>query len=248
MRTSLARSMTPGLSGRTGVGSAVASIAIAAAAMAAALAATGAAAAVGLAALLATSAAVVGSGGGTTRSDAEGSDAAPVHESQLWPCWARYCSRHQDALDFQYSPAALSGGSGVQVLQSQAQGSQLQPCCNSDNARKVHFNLRKNTVHEITPYSEVYGVHPRFLSIDPGAAELQALPRGKADDSDSEDEDETTSSTVRRSFFQVCRKFVPLLAIAAFWLQAFGAQVLLDAFNDFAVVVGDSIAAAESSM
>jgi hypothetical protein len=37
------------------------------------------------------------------------------------------------------------------------------PDCKKDCKQKVRFNLRANTYHDVTPYSEVYGIHPREL-------------------------------------------------------------------------------------
>ncbi|CAE7356475.1 unnamed protein product [Symbiodinium natans] len=68
--------------------------------------------------------------------------------------------------------------------------STLIPCCGEPpKVRKVRFNLTMNTIHEVTPYSEIYGMHPRLLKVLPGEFYLQPAPRRDDRSSDSEDEE-----------------------------------------------------------
>lgn len=114
-----------------------------------------------------------------------------------------------------------------------------------EGARHVHFLLTKRTVHEITPYSEVYGVHPRDFDfgkglyaprpcfVDPHA---KSLPRMRME---SDDEDGRISSLrmmqirTRARHPLAPRPFPKHLWIAlivmCFLIRAFGVQALLDA-------------------
>mmetsp|Transcript_31478 Transcript_31478/g.80233 ORF Transcript_31478/g.80233 Transcript_31478/m.80233 type:complete len:275 (+) Transcript_31478:80-904(+) len=67
--------------------------------------------------------------------------------------------------------------------------------------KKVSFDLDANAVIEITPYSEVYGIHPRFFDFDrdfwmvpsrgpPSPALAQEAADEHEDNSDSDDEDD----------------------------------------------------------
>jgi len=197
------------------------SIAVAAVVMSVALAATGAAAAAGLVALLATSAAVVG--GGTARS-ADDSPTATPNPSNPAPSWAR--SFAHETFDSSMAAAVVLQG-GTRSLK-RPQLLQMEPCESHSKARKVRFNLSKNTVHEITPYAEVYGMHPRLLGIQPGWDCLRPLDTG---DCDSEEEDDVLC----QSFASLLRcpktRFAPraawpVLIVTCFLLRAFGLSVM----------------------
>lgn len=73
--------------------------------------------------------------------------------------------------------------------------------------RRVKFDLDANSVHEITPYSEIYGVHPRdfvfgrgfcmipalhFMPIDVLAASNACAVKSDKEDTSSEDSDDDT--------------------------------------------------------
>jgi len=69
--------------------------------------------------------------------------------------------------------------------------------------RHVTFNLELNTVHEITPYSEVYGVHPRHVtsakSQESSAWCFMAPPSAESDhESDSSSDEEEQPCIIRR--------------------------------------------------
>lgn len=55
---------------------------------------------------------------------------------------------------------------------------------------RVSFNLEKSTFHEITPYSEVYGMHPRDFDFGRSYKKILKASVRKGDDSDSDDDDE----------------------------------------------------------
>jgi hypothetical protein len=65
-----------------------------------------------------------------------------------------------------------------------------------DSKKRVHFNIASNTVHEITPYAEIYGEHPRTFVFDRDSCRIAAAPGGfvslqalhEEDDEDSDDE------------------------------------------------------------
>eukprot|EP00435_Cladocopium_sp_Y103_P046340 s549_g13.t1 len=163
-----------------------------------ALAATGASAAAGIAVLAATGAAVVG---------ARSSDADE-------PCWASHCGR-QDQLSSEL----------VAVLPAQRVELDVSsPLCDSVKVRKVHFNLTKNTVHEITPYSEVYGMHPRLLGIQKGSSTLEPLKDSDEDDESSELADGTI---LGQWALAKVSKFWPLLGLTAFWFCVLGPATFL---------------------
>jgi len=111
----------------------------------------------------------------------------------------------------------------------------------------VQFNLDLNTVHEVTPYSEVYGVHPRRLRFrSAGSVKLLAEADTDKDFSD-DDEDEDLWKMGYRN--RRCPSPLPpwscwsLLAVLCFLLRAFGAQALIEAL--FAVS-GKSLTVAAS--
>ncbi|CAL1128953.1 unnamed protein product [Cladocopium goreaui] len=190
------------LNNRSGLGNAgVASVAfcVAIATGVAALAATGASAAAGIAVLAATGAAVVG---------ARSSDADE-------PCWASHCGR-QDQLSSEL----------VAVLPAQRVELDVSSPLTIDSVkvRKVHFNLTKNTVHEITPYSEVYGMHPRLLGIQKGSSTLEPLK-----DSDEDDESsELADGILGQWALAKVSKFWPLLGLTAFWFCVLGPATFLE--------------------
>ncbi|CAJ1366209.1 unnamed protein product, partial [Effrenium voratum] len=196
--------MASTLNSRAGFGNAAASVAIAVAAMiAAALAATGAAAAAGVTVLLATSAAVVV--GGTE----EPADLLRRQRVPLVPAQHTVLDNLPELID-ESSVAVATVRQG----------------------RRVRFNLTQNTVHEITPYSEIYGMHPRLLRIRPGAENLEPIQK---DDSDEEECFTSDLSTwvlecLRRGSSKAV-KFWPL-GICLFWLRAFGAEALLAAWHE----------------
>lgn len=60
---------------------------------------------------------------------------------------------------------------------------------------KVSFDFGLNTVHEITPYSEVYGVHPRYFNFDKNKTPLAwcfVAPPGTESDSENESDNGDT--------------------------------------------------------
>lgn len=213
------------LNSRSGLGNSAASAAVAVAAMAAAaLAAAGAAAAAGLAVLLATSAAVVT---GSARAAGTSESSRPAE-----PCWA-FCE-DEDKLSTSFATVLPTGSHHVELDDLP---STLIPYSDEPTkVRKVRFNLTLTTVHEVTPYSEVYGMHPRLLKVQPGEFYLQPAPR-RDDRSDSEEEDGLPDSM--QSYPQMTRQFLlralpkawwklwPLL-FAAFWLRAFGVKTVLE--------------------
>merc|ERR1711974_326192 len=80
---------------------------------------------------------------------------------------------------------------------SSSQGAPLR-CRGRDSERRcVQFNLEMNTVHEVIPYSEVYGAHPRKLKLNTEGAFATLLADGMvesdADSSDDEDEQDCKS-------------------------------------------------------
>lgn len=70
------------------------------------------------------------------------------------------------------------------------------PVLKKNKERHVTFNLELNTLHEITPYSEVYGVHPRLFNFDKHGSGMDhwcfiAGPDTEADtESEQEDDDD----------------------------------------------------------
>eukprot|EP00438_Fugacium_kawagutii_P018356 Skav220712 [mRNA] locus=scaffold1850:26260:39998:- [translate_table: standard] len=72
------------------------------------------------------------------------------------PCWASHCGR-QDQLSSELVSVLPAG-----VLEVPG-GHSDSPCS------------PRNTVHEITPYSEVYGMHPQLLGIQRGSSTLEPL-------------------------------------------------------------------------
>jgi len=66
----------------------------------------------------------------------------------------------------------------------------------------VSFDLTSNTFHEITPYSEVYGVHPRWMEyfnkhVETASCSFIADPDAESDtDDDSDDEVEDTQPSL----------------------------------------------------
>eukprot|EP00443_Scrippsiella_acuminata_P025555 CAMPEP_0115280022 /NCGR_PEP_ID=MMETSP0270-20121206/58571_1 /TAXON_ID=71861 /ORGANISM="Scrippsiella trochoidea, Strain CCMP3099" /LENGTH=219 /DNA_ID=CAMNT_0002696741 /DNA_START=68 /DNA_END=724 /DNA_ORIENTATION=- len=65
------------------------------------------------------------------------------------------------------------------------------------NSRRVHFDLSQSTEHEITPYAEVYGVHPRDFNFARGRyapaacfVDPHAPPEGGCSSDSDDDEDE----------------------------------------------------------
>eukprot|EP00441_Pelagodinium_beii_P033606 CAMPEP_0197631860 /NCGR_PEP_ID=MMETSP1338-20131121/8884_1 /TAXON_ID=43686 ORGANISM="Pelagodinium beii, Strain RCC1491" /NCGR_SAMPLE_ID=MMETSP1338 /ASSEMBLY_ACC=CAM_ASM_000754 /LENGTH=245 /DNA_ID=CAMNT_0043203399 /DNA_START=23 /DNA_END=760 /DNA_ORIENTATION=+ len=212
------------------VGANAVSIVVVAAIMAAALAATGAAAAAGLVALLATSAAVVG-GGSTARSDDDSPTGTP-RPSDSAPSWPRgWAPAHKESLDATLAAAVFQVGNkrGSRSLKRPAPPG-VEPCESRREARKVRFDLSLNSVHEITPYSEVYGLHPRLLGIQPGRDCLQRLDDG---DCDSDEEEEEEADVFRRSLFSLLsfhgkapRASWPLLVVTCFLLRAFGVSII----------------------
>jgi len=50
-----------------------------------------------------------------------------------------------------------------------------------EDVRRVHFCLDVATLHEITPYSEVYGLHPRDFVFDRDFYMVPAAPGGYVD-------------------------------------------------------------------
>lgn len=122
-------------------------------------------------------------------------------------------------------------------------------------ARHVKFDLARSTVHEITPYAEVYGVHPRDFHfgkglpapapcfVDPGAVQAICAASAAAGlrgyDLDSDDEiDEEEGLTVAglkllnpgglTACKRVPRHVWALCCICFFMLRAFGASALFD--------------------
>lgn len=120
--------------------------------------------------------------------------------------------------------------------------------------RRVRFDLSRSTVHEITPYAEVYGVHPRDFDfgrglpapapcfVDPGAvqtisdASAAVGLRGYDLDSDDElDEDSLSMAGLKLpnpgrfvALKSVPRQVWGLICICFFMLRVFGAEALLE--------------------
>jgi len=110
--------------------------------------------------------------------------------------------------------------------------------------RRVQFDLSQKTEHEITPYAEVYGVHPRDFNFARGRyapaacfVDPHAPPHGGcSSDSDEEDEDDALGRLGRwdvmsRRMFGM-RQVPPHLwfavCVLAFLIRVFGIQVFLE--------------------
>jgi hypothetical protein len=70
----------------------------------------------------------------------------------------------------------------------------------------VRFDLAMNTLHEITPYSEVYGVHPRSMEhfdkhVETASCSFLADPEADTDD-DGNDDDDEQEEDIQPSFFR----------------------------------------------
>lgn len=77
----------------------------------------------------------------------------------------------------------------------------------------VRFNLRANTYHEVTAYSEIYGVHPRYIWFDKheqaSAVSFIADPEAAEDvDSEEEEDEDDAQPTITRSG---CKWSVPAI-------------------------------------
>lgn len=72
----------------------------------------------------------------------------------------------------------------------------LAVACFMNKNYRVQFHLEANTVHEITPYGEIYGRHPSMFVFDRGFNMIPAAPSGfvslhaRHDDTDEEDSEE----------------------------------------------------------
>lgn len=108
--------------------------------------------------------------------------------------------------------------------------------------RRVRFDLSKKTVHEVTPYAEVYGVHPRDFDFGnhnprPGASRrLRAAPTdawrfvdpsgGAGGDEDSEDEEELVRAKYRILGLRRAPRHLWFSAcVLCFLLRMFGSEV-----------------------
>mmetsp|Transcript_147 Transcript_147/g.398 ORF Transcript_147/g.398 Transcript_147/m.398 type:complete len:144 (+) Transcript_147:81-512(+) len=69
------------------------------------------------------------------------------------------------------------------------------PCRRAARKRCVSFSRDGDDVHEVTPYSEVYGVHPRTFNFGRHMSMLPAVPAsfGRFFDDDEDSEDEAAS-------------------------------------------------------
>merc|ERR1711972_192416 len=95
-----------------------------------------------------------------------------------------------------------------------------------------------NTQHEVTPYSEVYGIHPRKLEVKTVGSLIVLAERGhEADSSDEEDEGDLS-----RAWFRGCchrcaaailpsRVLWPVLAVFCFLLRALGLRACWEAVD-----------------
>lgn len=98
--------------------------------------------------------------------------------------------------------------------------------------RRAHFDLSANTEHDVTPYSEVYGIHPRDFHFGQNGEHIP-LTRKRADDSDEEDDDfESLSDRLRH---RVLRCHVPwpawgVLFSLCFMLSLLGPEALPELF------------------
>lgn len=76
----------------------------------------------------------------------------------------------------------------------------------------VRFNLRANTYHEVTAYSEIYGVHPRYIWFDKheqaSAVSFIADPEAEDVDSEEEEDEDDAQPTITRSG---CKWSVPAI-------------------------------------
>lgn len=87
------------------------------------------------------------------------------------------------------------------IMSSAAPSPALVPWpCFSGTRRRVRFDLDAVTLHEIPPYSEIYGVHPRTFVFDHRSRRVPAAPSGFVSlrsvlDGDEEEFDENASSS-----------------------------------------------------
>lgn len=123
--------------------------------------------------------------------------------------------------------------------------------------RRVTFNLDVNTSHEITPYSEVYGMHPREFNFDKFMVKamtscftqrkgsFDGFDRGDSDDEDESDEELSSlhakalcfltrggcssRSAAGRAFSRPCWFAMGAMAIM---LRMFGSQVCLELLSE----------------
>uniref|UniRef100_A0A7S4SF67 Uncharacterized protein n=1 Tax=Alexandrium monilatum TaxID=311494 RepID=A0A7S4SF67_9DINO len=110
-------------------------------------------------------------------------------------------------------------------------------------AFRVSFDLGKCTVHEVTPYAEVYGVHPREFNFARGRpapaacfADVRTSSQGAEDDgSDSEEEDEEAGLGALRARAQKLLRVEsipwPVWSVAlvlSFLVHAFGPEAFLE--------------------
>mmetsp|Transcript_36365 Transcript_36365/g.58252 ORF Transcript_36365/g.58252 Transcript_36365/m.58252 type:complete len:216 (+) Transcript_36365:77-724(+) len=110
--------------------------------------------------------------------------------SAIWrsACAAVAADLHKVSSDAQAIPAAEQAS--VVSLDSEPSLDTLRrrPKSGEPSARRVAFNLEKNTFHEITPYSEVYGMHPRDFDFGRSYRKILKASISKGEDSDSDDD------------------------------------------------------------
>jgi len=118
---------------------------------------------------------------------------------------------------------------------------------------RVTFDLVNVTKHEVTPYSEVYGVHPRSFNFahgeqPPVAVGWFADPRQQIDDGDESSDAEDThlwiakrraiaSQNARRKNRTLAARRVPthawmLVAVLTFIVRAFGVHALFEMLQE----------------
>jgi len=107
--------------------------------------------------------------------------------------------------------------------------------------RRVRFDLGRSTIHEVTPYAEVYGRHLRSFDFTKSGTAISAcvadatLNRGSCNDDSDEDDDELDSvgtSWKTKSMRLLGMQPLPWHA----WCVAFVALLLLRAFGAEAAV------------
>lgn len=107
----------------------------------------------------------------------------------------------------------------------------------SGGRNRVSFDLSKITTHEITPYAEVYGVHPRDFVLTLVDARLcmdiSGCDSGDEHTSDSDDDEEFDGRPAWRKIPEqllgssaVSRPVVVIMFSACFLVRAFGSEVM----------------------
>eukprot|EP00406_Dinophysis_acuminata_P053191 CAMPEP_0179299520 /NCGR_PEP_ID=MMETSP0797-20121207/46559_1 /TAXON_ID=47934 /ORGANISM="Dinophysis acuminata, Strain DAEP01" /LENGTH=213 /DNA_ID=CAMNT_0021008957 /DNA_START=14 /DNA_END=656 /DNA_ORIENTATION=+ len=129
---------------------------------------------------------------------------------------------------------AKDSGVGLQVVgASRVPGSILRTVLPAQpptprKPKKVWFDLSMSTLHEITPYSEIYGMHPRDFTFGKDGICLNQDCRAKGDEED-EAEDDANNWVKFPHHFAAARPmpwtFWCVASVLCFLLRVFGSEL-----------------------